>query len=531
MDSNSHSGSPRPVPDRIVKPRKESSVNLPIIAVDGDTVLTERGEVFAYSELPKLVVSEPPSIIVAHLMGHLVRDLDEQFEGNDLWQWRATPVEKELYGPNRQYRTTVRDTTFSFFGFKSASKKKGHYHYPLSPHTFCMKTVNELRRGLPEKDATIYKLMEWAKEIRSFLQDNKLALTPSSGGIAAQLLRDKRFFPDARRKVPRHTNKRGREQLPGNFYKLYHAKEEGKSHSAYYLDQTSAHHTAAKDLDFPDPNTLQRRGRYSTLTDRPFARYGSVKYKELIKQHGLFYLAIECPRFMDNDFPLPECKGVGYQRGFFYSNEISYLEETGVRIRHIIACWTSPDIDRGLNRYAGWATGRINEASEAEKPWLKPTLLATYGVLAARPKKLEYGYKQAENAEEKQYPCGSGFITVQAKRMQQIREMNISNVIYRGMIEAQTRLISLQFARELARSGYTILAIYADSIFVESSKPLPLLPFPWRIQDHLTNLKFHNATNFTSSQLCKTPGMPNAIRDTAIYPFKMRRLAKSSRTC
>lgn len=529
--------SPRPVPKRSVKPRKTHTPEMPIMAIHGKEILLESGEVFEYTNLPELIVSQPSSIVVAHLVGHIVRDLDTVFDSNPNWQFRASPVEREVWGPNRKYRTTVRDTTINFFGFMGKSKKKGHYHFPISPMTFCLKTVDALRRELPENVSTIQKLMLWGIDLRAFLQEQEIALKPTSGGIASQLLRDQRFYPNARRKVPLHTNRKGRDQLPGNYYKLYGAADtwermkngELKGYKATYLDQTSAHHSAAKDLQFPNANTLRRRGRFSTLADKPYARQGTDKYDRLIKQYGLFYLAIECPRFLDNAFPLPECgEKDGYTRGYFYSNEIPYLVELGVRVRHIIACWTSPDLDRGLNKYADWAIQEIKNAEAQRKPWLKPTLLATYGVLAAKPKKLEFGYKQADNAFETQYPCGSGFITVQARRMQKLHEMPAANVIHRGMIEAETRLRSLRLARELGKQGHNILAIYADSVFVESGKQLPLLPYPWRIQEHLTDLRFESATHFTSRELTKQPGIPTGLRKPARIPARPRALDKAA---
>lgn len=519
---------PKPEPNRPVAPRKDRYTHRPIIAIDGDEVLLESGEILPFAELPKIIRNQPSSIIIAHHFGNIIRYLDSEFDGNPLWQFRASPIERSAWAPNRERKAVMRDCIIGYLGFKGERKQAGHYHYPLSPHTFCLKTVNELRRGLPGPTATIARLMEWGKEVRQFLKVNKLNLSPTSGGIAAQLLRDKRFYPAPRRKVPRFTNALAREHLPGNFYKLYEAKESRAIYSAAYLDQVSAHHTHAAKLKFPSANTLYQRGAYSTLKDRQFAKAGSKRFNELITQYGLFYLAVEVPRWMPRDFPLPQLEGKhGYRRVFIYSNELRYLKTLGVRIRHIIACWTSPDVDFGLNRYAEWSLDQIAKSSEGEKRWLKPTLLSTYGVLASKPKFLEFGYKRAENGEPKRYPCGSGFLDVQAKASKKLREPVMANVIHRGMIEAETRLESLRFARELAQQGHTILAIYADSIFVESSNPLPLLPPHWRIQDFLTALKFLSSTHFTSAQLSKTPGLPAHLRDRAKLPPRPKRGKKT----
>lgn len=517
---------PRPLPNRPVKPRKPRDLDKPVIAITETEILLESGEVIPFQELPLVIRSEPSSILVAHHFGGIVRYLDQEFADNPLWQFRASPVERSAWAPGRKRKAVMRDCTIGYLGFKSENKRKGHYHYPLSPQTFVLKTVSELRRGIPGEDATIIKLMEWAKDVRAFLQKHKLNLSPSSGGIAAQLLKDEKFYPEARRKVPRHTNAKVRDHLPGNFYELYAAKEGVGRHRAAYLDQISAHHHAAATLEFPSANTLKRRGRHSTLEDRSFAKFGTPKYEELIGQYGLFYLAIETPRFFEADFPLPECvsgtSSYGYRRGYFYSNELPYLKEIGVRIRHIIACWTSPDRDYGLNKYSEWAVDEIAKAPSVSKPWLKPTLLSTYGVLAARPKVLEFGYKHAKGGEPKRYPCGNGFLDVEAKASTKMREPVMANVLHRGMIEAETRLTSLRLARWLARKDYTILAIYADSVFVEADD-LPLLPPPWRIQEFLTSLHFQSSTHFTSREISKTPGVPANMRNRGKLPPRPKR--------
>lgn len=515
---------PRPEPPRVVKPRKLYTSNLPLIAVDRNAVLTERGEHFAYSELSRLVSREPSSIFVTHLVGQMVRELTKVFEDDPRWQFRASPVEREVWGPNKKYRTTIRDTTVACFGFTGVSKKRGKYHYPISPQTFVLKTANDIRRNVDEPPDTLLKLMEWGKDLRAFLLEQKLILRPTTGGIAGQLLRDERFYPKARRKVPRRTNAAAREQLPGNFYRLYDAKV-GRAYKAVYLDQTSAHHNVAQAIQFPDANTLRRRGRYASLSDRrPFKRAGSDNFDKCLQEHGLFYLGVEVPHFRANVFPLPCLDGKrGYRRVYVYSNELEYLRECRVTIRHIIAQWTSPNAEAGLNRYGEWAADEIAKSGIERKPWLKPTLLAPYGVLAARPKPIEFGYHRAENAIEKKYPCGSGFLTVQARRMARSREMPTANVIHRGMIEAETRLRSLRLARELAKLEHSILAIYADSLFVNGSS-VPLLSPPWRVQHHLTALRFLSATAFTSMEISKLPGIALSDRRRARLPGRPRNL-------
>jgi hypothetical protein len=97
--------------------------------------------------------------------------------------------------------------------------------------------------------------------------------------------------------------------------------------------------------------------------------------------------------------------------------------------------------------------------------------------------------------------------------MEKLHEMGMANVIHRGLIEAETRLRSLELARKLSEEEHKVLAIYADSVFVAGGKPLPLLAPPWRVQNHLTALRFLTSTAFTSHELEKMPGVPHSLRE------------------
>jgi len=515
-----NSGEHPPAP-RTVRPRKNFTLDKPIIAVDRE-VLLEDGTVFPCADLPRLVITQPPSIIVVHHPGDLLRDLDAALSSNPRWQFRVTPVRRMVWAPEKQKQAEVEETVVNFFGLQRGhGHTAGHYHYPVSPLSVGGKTANELRRAIAENTSTLHKLMAWGLDLREFLQEHKLRLSPSSGGIAAQLLRDPKFYPEPRRKAPKLINSAIRDKLPGNHYQLHKAREGSFHYHAAYLDQTAAHHNCAKGLSFPCVNDLHARGRFwDDAEDRSFAREGTPKYEQFIKQYGLFYMACEVPEHKQLLVP-PELQRPGYVRAYIYSNELPYLRSVGIRFRHIIACWTSPTAETGLNKYAEWALEQIKAAPPGRMAWLKPTLLATYGVLAARPKAMEFGYKHAKNGEPTRYPVGAGFLNVEAKKFEHERESPIVNVLHRGMIEAETRLRSLELARDLGEQGHGILAIYADSVFVEGGETLPFLEPPWRLQSHLTALRFLSSTHFTSHEIEKMPGVPHALRNRARLPKRI----------
>jgi hypothetical protein len=507
-----------------VKPRRIGYTHLPIIAL-GDSILTERGEVFSLAELPRLIASEPRSILVGPHMGRTVQWLDDELDDNPRWQFRLNPVKREMWSCSRQRQIGVlHQSVCTFLGFQRKNgHDQNHYHYPLDPQWFCRYSIYEL---MPGPEPVEMKLMDWAKDVRSFLKENDIPVKPTSGGVAGALLRDTRFYPEPRRKVPRATNDRIRPQLPGNFYRLY-AGAVGERYDAYYLDQSSAHHRAARRIAFPCANGIVARGHFrnvsedGTPADKPWLRAGTLAFERVINRHrGIFFVKLYLPPELPHifappcmDYPLHWTGKGGTRTAWVYSNELDYIRECGGDIRYIIAAWTSTETERGLNAYAGWSLDQLDNAAEARKRWMKTTLLSTYGILATTPKEVEFAFKRAKGGDDKLYPLGTGRVPVKAKTLAGEREVPIANVIHRGMVEAETRLSCLTLATDLHAQGLTILGVYADSVFVLADKPLPLLPSPWRLQEQLTGLEFLSATSFTSRQLTKLPGVSGEARE------------------
>jgi hypothetical protein len=524
----------KPIAPRTVKPRKSGYRHSPIMSVsmETDEIYVERtGELLPFAKLAMLICSEPASIVVATNAGKIVKYLDELLDDNPRWQFKLSPVNQEHWGPNRvQRRTITMKTIVGFMGFQAVKDSNGKkivdslYHYPIEPDTFSGKTIHELKPGeLPR----IMKLYEWAKDIRTFLQLNNLVVRPTAGGIAGQLLRDKRFYPDARRKVPQRTNARARDQLPGNYYRLF--VKERTHHTAVYLDQKSAHHSCVLDIDFPDANSLFAKGHFYNPPDKPMATAGTPRFKRLIAEHGLFLVTVRNPQMPPTVFPLPCMEREGLGQAWIFSNEISYLEKYGCKIESIIAQWTSPDVEHGLNAYAKWSLHELSVNHSDRTQWLKPLLLSTYGILAAKPKAIEVGFKRANSGQEKMYPVGSGVIKVLAKSSNAKHEMPTANVIHRGMIEAETRLRSVKLAREVSQLGMKVLAIYADSVFVDTNgKKMPLLDNRWQVKGELQSLQFFSSTSFTSDVLTKLPGIPKDGLDTVRRLEHVRNLTPNS---
>lgn len=491
-------------PKLSIKPRKYTDeADRSLIVVDNESVFVERtGEFHDKSFLPSLLKNEPSSFIVTHSSGELCRWLHTLLSEDPLWQFRVTPIEREIV--TRKGKTlVVSDSIVHFLGFK---RPNGHseskYHYPLDPRILSRTTANQL---YPQAQTSHEALLRFGQAVRNFLVQNQMKISASSGGMAGQLLRDKRFYPEDRRKVPRATNEKARPQLPGNFYRIYSKRKHFKS--AFYLDQSSAHHRIASEIDLPDAN-VYARGYYHSDKNVIWCRAGSKRFEREISRYGLFKLSVTIPPSARFQHSPRYCDKPGDQVIYVYSNELDFLAGLGVHIRGIVASWTSNTIDYGIRAYANWALSINHRVDIQDRKTIKPILLSAYGVLASKPRILKYGFAKSVKGETKEITLGGLPVSMQVTETKKPGGDKLAHVIQRGMIEAETRNRSLQLATYLKETAKAkIIMVYADSVIVECNQ-LPFLPDTWKVQTALTALEIFNEVSFTSLELTKLPGIP-----------------------
>lgn len=491
-------------PPRIVKPHPPAHSLLHVIAVTKQEILLERtGEVYPIDELPIVVVAEKSSLIVAEDMGRYILQLTERFKSSKDFQYKLAPVYRDVHPRNGKVkrRAVLRDTTTSLVGFP------GHYHHPIDPLSFIRFSLDQIDpRNIPR----LYKLLEWGCEVRNYCLENDMKVKPSAGGIASQLLRDGRFYPRARRKVPRMINTKGRDKLPGNFYHLYGERE--TDYRASYIDMENSHHAIAQRVAFPCANELRAYGYFKSDKPRAWAKPGSTRLRDALKGHGLFHVRLSVPHLPRNAFVPPYMQnGHGHHNVWIFSNEFPLIAALGAKIDAIYAAMMSPTCDTGLSKYARYAIEQL-DARPAAKPWLKPLLHSAYGVLAARPRPMEIGWRNCDGGEPDLYPMAGKMVPVKVVKMKRAIEPNVVNTIHRGMIEAEQRVMALTLARELHERGGKVICIYADSLFVDMDQ-LPLLPAPWRLKLQAEDLRFISATQFMSPQLTRLPGVPTHMQE------------------
>jgi hypothetical protein len=429
-------------------------------------------------------------------MGLLLQRLQQ----HPLFQYRITPRDKATWSDGVTSTLLSTDAMVNFVGFLTppGTKKAALYHYPLDPITFGRASITDL---YPDKgEDQIQKLFRWGMEIRLWCRKQRLHVKPSAGGLAAQLLRDPRFYPEPRRKVPRLINSIARTQLPGNYYHL-NADTTRTYHQATYLDMENAHHAMAQRIRFPDGNSLHAYGQWGG-NDTPYTRGTSL----LLDRPGLFRVRLLVPNIPGSAFPPPYLHRAGDVTTWLFSNELGTLREFGATVTAVYCALTSDTHETGLNQYARFAINELRREKQF-RPWLKPTLHATYGILAARPLPFETGFYRSTGGRPGEYHLGRQSLPVNIHGDPTPRESKIANVIHRGMIEAEVRKEVLETARLLTADGRKVLCIYADSLIVQGTDDLKLMLSPWRVKETLTELRFYDSTHFTSREMIRLPGI------------------------
>lgn len=498
-----------PPPARTVKPNRRTHTVLPVIAIvcgansDEGEYLSESGETGTVSKLIDTLPKASPTLFCTVGAADFVAMLDEIYTPlyPSSWQ-RIYGVEAKDVTPVNGIARAARCTTpVTLFGWKD--RDGGAFHRIIDPVTMYRNALGDI---WPGEENDIRKLLRWGVTLRDFCADNNLRVSPVLGGMAAQLLRDRRFYPNDRRKVPTVINERARETIPGNHYFLNVLPDPSNNFTAHYLDQHRAHHYHARHTLLPDSNNCFAYGRFQDLRDVAFCDVDP-------RFMGLYCLDLDAPaRRTPFDFighnSLADRIGDKVNAQFVYSNELPYLLDAGFRITGVRAAWGSIVRDTGLPKYARWASDQLDEYGDPA--WLKPLLLAVYGVLATRPMTRKAVFRMAKKGTPVTFRTGrrkiSGLYIETPRKLQP----GVAHVIQLGMIQAATRVESIGLAQWLDSLGHTILSIHSDSVHVEANddKPLPeFIPEPWRCKQTLTYLQYISEQAFLSNQMKCLPGV------------------------
>lgn len=515
-----------------VRPRKDVHIHMPILVVDEGKVWYENQpqgiewELYGLLEWlrdnwptrPRNKSNSVPLMLVTKDPQRTLLDIHQHFKDDETWNFRLTTAEPKGFDPQpaKQARS-LEENRVSYMGWKLKSEHT-HYMHPINPLDFLPKW-DEYRSDLP----TIARMYSFGAEIREWMREQKMRFNASRGGLASQLLKDHRFYPRNRRKVPMLTNEKARKALPGNCYIRFSGQE--YIGGVYVVDQEFAHHHAAKTVQFPDGDSLFAYGRFGTESDKPYTRPGSLLFDDLIHQHGLLRVRAwvpNIPSVIGQAVP-PWMMNPGLQNFYLFTNELPFAFAMGVEIRHIAYAWLSPDLDTGLKRYSEWAVEHTNTLPGRAKSWLKPLLLSAYGVLGVRAHYIESAIYRGKGEPER-YMLGPLPVMMRQRKSSIVVQSGIANCIHRGMIESETRRLSIELAQRFYREGHTVVGVHADAVLVkDEGQQLPLLDTPWRVKDRLTNVRLVDDVSYTSDQAIVLPGRPrNAKRQVPRLPRQVR---------
>lgn len=492
-------------PDRVVRPRKRGYKPMRI-AVAYDNWIFDQDDYWT-RDIPGYVYSIPPTIFVIADAGWFLGTLIDAYGDHPDFTFKLTQPEQD--------RETARisRTLISSFGFyrpisptdqNSVRRKplRARQHQCWDVHGMTQTTAYSM---VGEAKITRENMFRFACDVRAWAQEQNLELRNSLSGYANQLLRDQRFYPEPRRRVPRQTNERARPHLPGNRVELMVDPDITHAYDVTTIDQRSAHHRIVQTLTLPSADTLYARGYFHSPdnAEQYFAHRSDPNYSRTIRLPGMLCVGLHSRPTEHREFRLKKQDFAGFRKVYLWTNEIEFIESTGSHIEGIYAAWSANTTDTGLAQYGAWAQVEIESATDKRKQWLKPLLHSTYGLLAAKPRALKFGYRHANSGTPDSFMLGNREIPVMSHTLQAWAPAS-ANVIQRGLIEAETQLRSLRMAQHLTSQGCTVLHIQTDGIHLLGNLPTNL-PGDWKIGE-LTYVQYIDNVSWVAFESSCLPG-------------------------
>lgn len=465
---------------------------------------TLTGAISPIDELPNIIIGGSGYVVGANIYQDIAR-LQMAYADVPGWICKVQMVNRTVFRGVRRRSTGY--LLPHYFGFRDPNRhRKARYWRCIE--------LTELMAGAPSLTAS--EVHDLTCQLLEMLAERGVTTwTPSKGGLARRLLKSSEHWTPERVPAPQHINEMARPLMPGNFYsmsvdRMTHFKE------AIYLDQISAHHNIAATVPIPDPNGIRARGHHRDLHNgivRQWAAPGSKQYEYLRNEHvGLFAGLVSIPGSSHDVSHLrpPWARESGTRLVYWYSNEWSELDALGCTVSYVCAAWTAATTDKVVKEYADFAL-RTLETRTSAKPIIKQTLLAAYGVLATRSDKPTFtawgGVERGRLGVLTELPQAGTM--VERKLKPSPRQPTVVNVIARGIIEAETRRRSLEYARELHAQGHRIISVYVDGIIVEGTT-VPIPREGWQVETHLTHLMMLHPNQYEARERVRLPGLSMA---------------------
>lgn len=455
------------------------------------------------------------------------------------WQMRTSiipQVKRGLVGPNG--KPAMRgNMLIDYLTFKTL-----HTHSKIREHRIRWYMFN-LEAFLSTPPDTMQDKAEAVAAILGMLQRRGVKFRPSRGSAAGAMLKasplwlptltDTKGVPFKRRyPAPAFVNDQAREVLPGNHYSVIQGRLGNPlaMNHCYLIDQNSAHHTIASTVPLPHPEHIHARGHFHEKDIEARKRWvtpDSDIGQKLADSHiGLVCALIQIGHLSSpNRHLYPKwAQQPGTHVRWLWTPELRLFQaDHRTHIVHYICAMTATREDLALREYAQWA---LEELKLPGKEYKKSTLLAVYGILAMNTHtrhKAMYAWAgtQRVNGGSPMYLPLIGDVTVRKIGIPEGTQPRTLNVAARGVIEAETRTRSIEYARELTAQGIEVAQIYVDGLLLHTHK-LPFLKEGWRVSHSLSDVTIPQVNGFRSNELTKLPGHPREralTRERARAPF------------
>lgn len=352
-----------------------------------------------------------------------------------------------------------------------------------------------------------------AKALVGLAERRGIKTRDSPGSFGGALLRSSPQWEKGRNPAPWFISEISRYRLPGNYYALRSGVQSRTIDHAYYIDQKSSHHTIASSVPLPHPAYLRARGRLRAVESGAYPEWIKPDQLSVLDDHiGVVVAVVECsflPRQYEHLYP-PWAKVRGKHAVWIWTPELRLFDKR-VRLRWISASLTSYRLDPALLEFAEWSLKQIKNHPH---PAIKPALLAAYGLLGARSDREIERYSVSGRPKPPRADIQNLPLIGECYRstVNNVKVPVTQNVVARGVIEAETRTRSIEYARQLEWvHKIPVTQIYADGVIAQTDQ-LPFVPDDWRVVGSLTNLRSTSPNTMISDEITRTPGIPSGRR-------------------
>lgn len=436
--------------------------------------------------------------------------INEQFKSVPGWKMRISDAKRRHPIPTLD--GTVGYTGTFFVDYFCIDTKSGGKRLPRKRIS-----VINLERFIRHPPRDPEQQLEMALALLDLAKSRGIKLRSSNGALGAGLLKTMSTWEKKRHAAPQFINRIGRKYLPGNYYSIS-SRVSGKVPFGYYLDQSGSHHSIAQSVSIPHPHYLRARGHFKGELQkvelwRNWTREGDTVFEDIMNGNhfGLVLARIyigQTGRYDSHLYP-PWAKKRGKKYVWLWTPELRFVQsDERMHLDSFMAGFTSTIRDPSIVQYATWALNYLRE-NNWTKPYTKPALLSAYGMLAfnSEDRPTIRRYWGGEVKGTKVYLPEAGIVSERSFTLNDKYQHAICNTIGRGIIEAETRTRSIEYAKELHSRGFHVAQIYSDGIFVETDQ-LPFIRAGWRIEGEHTNVSIPRSNAFISDQATKLPGIP-----------------------